>query len=935
MANAYMVSIFIFILVGHLVSAGFYADDNMCSDENATCTSEFSYTTTYFNCTVVPVSQSECANWTFNDDSYIHLGSAKLEAYPYITSGRVQTNIKLTLSDIKLTSLRFRFQQHGKKENSFCREFRLSSNYSISELIYNCGWLHKEYEGTVFGLEYEAYERTFREVRKYVFQIPLLEHIGRFTRIQDWIPFLYVDVSELPLMTAKWQHAPPWIDALKYNVAVYSNNELRENETYEGPFPMASELHYLFYPNSVPGTYHFELAIISNSCDSNICHISRSPDIVVGVHNTEKKTLVVGIVGCVILIPLLLLISHMWRRQCRSPNGSIKLPAVLIVYTPSRASHVEAMVALAEYLRNYCAVEALLDQLDVPETETKDPFAWCNGAFTRADFVMVVSSPPKCCNQEGAFGNVNVDVLQILKERFSSCSSRPCFFNILLPYCTIQDIPDEAKNFKMFKLFKDLDKMLWHIHNGACSAWTFSTTLATHPALVKLLAVPQCEESRGFAIVKILLTDVKWTNLTNTNNLSQWSPFLYVDVSDLPSLTVRWLQAPKSFGVQKYELKVHDNDELKETKVFIGTEQEEMSYTYSEYILASGKYKFEVRILNDYCENGACPVSESPVIIVNVSTKKVLAVGIIGSLGLICMLTVILYSWKKFKLPKNIKPPKLLVIYTQSNASHIKVVEELAKYLRKYCFVDALLDQLDIPKTQSKDPYEWYNDAFVHLDFVMVVSSPPKCCNQGLYRDVDIIAFNFLKAKFSDRCQFFSVLLPYCTELDIPNEAKHFQKFKLTKDLDKMLWFIRNGGKFPTFMESACALLGPKVRGGESDLELSGINLLKAMKLAGDDLLKVCCHKNLKNEGNSTSEKTRLQMLIHPAQDVTNSSPKLVQQSRDVSKMNPHAEMNYEDSMEISLDYLDLSGPDTLYPESLSKRRDADQAVCDLDTLAL
>jgi hypothetical protein len=29
------------------------------------------------------------------------------------------------------------------------------------------------------------------------------------------------------------------------------------------------------------------------------------------------------------------------------------------------------MVALAEYFRNYCAVEAFLDQLDVPETETK------------------------------------------------------------------------------------------------------------------------------------------------------------------------------------------------------------------------------------------------------------------------------------------------------------------------------------------------------------------------------------------------------------------------------------------------------------------------------------------------------------------------------------------------------------------------------------
>jgi hypothetical protein len=29
-------------------------------------------------------------------------------------------------------------------------------------------------------------------------------------------------------------------------------------------------------------------------------------------------------------------------------------------------------------------------------------------------------------------------------------------------------------------------------------------------------------------------------------------------------------------------------------------------------------------------------------------------------------------------------------------------VEELAKYLRKCCFVDALLDQLDIPKTKKK-----------------------------------------------------------------------------------------------------------------------------------------------------------------------------------------------------------------------------------------
>jgi hypothetical protein len=107
-----------------------------------------------------------------------------------------------------------------------------------------------------------------------------------------------------------------------------------------------------------------------------------------------------------------------------------------------------------------------------------------------------------------------------------------------------------------------------------------------------------------------------FSDLTDKSDLSQWSPFLYVDVSESPTVTVRWLQAPKSFGIQKYELKVFDRDELKETKVFNGTEQEEMSYTYSEYFSAHSEYKFEVRILNGYCKNGACPVSESPVIIV-------------------------------------------------------------------------------------------------------------------------------------------------------------------------------------------------------------------------------------------------------------------------------------------------------------------------------
>jgi hypothetical protein len=221
----------------------------------------------------------------------------------------------------------------------------------------------------------------------------------------------------------------------------------------------------------------------------------------------------------------------------------------------------------------------------------------------------------------------------------------------------------------------------------------------------------------------------------------------------------------------------------------------------------------------------------------------------------------------------------------------------------------------------------------------MVVSSPPKCCNQeGLYRGTDIIALRFLKNKFSDhtsRCQFFSVLLPYCTEQDIPNDAKHFVNFKLTKDLDKMLWFIHNDGKFPTFLDSACALLGPNLPGGESDLKVTGVNLLKSMKEAEDDSFKVCNHKNLKEEGISKSKMTGPQALIQPSRDVTESSHKCVKPSRGVSEMSSDVVMNYEDFMEMSLNDLDLTGAGALDPEPLNKRRVGTRAVYDLDTMAL
>lgn len=75
-------------------------------------------------------------------------------------------------------ALRFRFKQNGYDNKHFCREFNVSSEYSIPELFYDCLWTKSNYEETYFTFEYEAQTLQHTEVRKYVTELPSYKHIG-------------------------------------------------------------------------------------------------------------------------------------------------------------------------------------------------------------------------------------------------------------------------------------------------------------------------------------------------------------------------------------------------------------------------------------------------------------------------------------------------------------------------------------------------------------------------------------------------------------------------------------------------------------------------------------------------------------------------------------------------------------------------------------
>jgi hypothetical protein len=234
----------------------------------------------------------------------------------------------------------------------------------------------------------------------------------------------------------------------------------------------------------------------------------------------------------------------------------------------------------------------------------------------------------------------------------------------------------------------------------------------------------------------------------------------------------------------------------------------------------------------------------------------------------------------------------------------------------------------------------WCNEAFSKADFVMVVSSPPKCCNQeGIFRNVDVVALRFFKEKFSKRNyrpEFFSVLMPYCTEKDIPDEAKNLRMFKLTKDLDRMLWYIHNGGRFPTIVDYARTLLGPKLRGGKSDLNNRGNIFLAAMKEAEYDLVRGCDCKNrnvVENDDHDTEITrclTKLKALDEGGNQYERNIHKIASKDDLVASPEPLGS-----EFPFLLDDLDLTGNTEENVEPMRKNSETVRLGFDLNTMEL
>ncbi|XP_017789358.1 PREDICTED: uncharacterized protein LOC108571752 isoform X5 [Habropoda laboriosa] len=139
-------------------------------------------------------------------------------------------------------------------------------------------------------------------------------------------------------------------------------------------------------------------------------------------------------------------------------------PKCLLVYSPTRLSHINVMIELAKYLR-ICNINAMIDMLDVTDTTGKDPEYWCKAAFRNADVVLIATSPPaKRPAVSTIYRNTDNYLLRLVKEQNNQEQKEKRYYIVQLPYCKSDDVPEETRHFKKLCLPKELPKLVNMIH---------------------------------------------------------------------------------------------------------------------------------------------------------------------------------------------------------------------------------------------------------------------------------------------------------------------------------------------------------------------------------------------------------------------------------------------------------------------------------------
>lgn len=417
--------------------------------------------------------------WNRDNITY-ELGNTQLSTYLFVDKNYRMTAFNVTFHNISWLENLMWFQQYALEPLSdpqSCRMFQLSRPVSpASSLHYDCVWSLRDYEDknyTFQSLAYNANLTEYQVITKYVFKVPNSDRIDLTrTKWHKWELFLYVDISVEPYLTLNIQLPPSALNISVFIVQLHrhqgANSWVVFTQTMSAQESINDMLTTSYMTDYRTGIYFFTVVPVHDRCgplgeeNTNRCYRSQTPDIPIRSVGPSYP-IMICIVASVVLTPILILIFFLLRRQLHPPDEPEKPPnKVLVIYNVNCGYHVKVVKELMNYLQDICNIEILLDEQSIPDSDTKDPMKWYFNAFHSAQYVIVFASPPNTSTKisTSIYLGMEAYAVSLLRHRLVQIPCMTRFLSVMLPYCSSDALPMEAKNFTKFLLLDDLDKLI-------------------------------------------------------------------------------------------------------------------------------------------------------------------------------------------------------------------------------------------------------------------------------------------------------------------------------------------------------------------------------------------------------------------------------------------------------------------------------------------
>ncbi|XP_047029571.1 uncharacterized protein LOC124637274 [Helicoverpa zea] len=491
----------VFVCILHFTAGISQLCSNNSLLQELSCTTEIlgHDRTDYDSCRmkVFPQNSHECGSMTFGPISRnTHIGGVTLKPYniaveQYEGLGSTfivnHTVLNITFSNIKWTTMKFRFQDKYRDQKNHCSNIMISNKITLDDksvLFYDCYWPktdRSDGQSHMFDFEATAADGSVNR-GQYYFKVPSADMLSPTTTEEQWKPFIYIEFFPT-LMRLHVMPPPRRLNIPAFGIKVVSGIDKNNQEVKASASIMTNstdeEVIYDYNFVGANGSFSFEVTPLHEKCmKSGIgCLTVVSPKIMI---SSDPQTLNICIASITALIVATLFLYYIVLRGirrycCQDGIGEAELaimipkpPKILVAYSPANRLHAECVHSFVRYLRSEYGFEIMYDG-DISSTSHGDPYIWAEEAFRLATHIIYVVGPAEETNHYNIYdqpiisAHQNIDnlILSFVKASRALKTSKE-IINVLFEHSD-GEIPVETRFAKEFTLLKDWQKLISYL----------------------------------------------------------------------------------------------------------------------------------------------------------------------------------------------------------------------------------------------------------------------------------------------------------------------------------------------------------------------------------------------------------------------------------------------------------------------------------------